>query len=43
MKPNLVSFFRYPNVGVIERGIELLLSRQLANGDFPQVIVNYLK
>lgn len=27
---------RYPNVGVIERGIELLLSRQLANGDFPQ-------
>lgn len=29
--------FRYPDIRVIERGIQVLIDRQLPNGDWPQV------
>lgn len=28
---------RYPDTGVLERGIKLLIDKQLPNGDWPQV------
>ena len=31
---------RYPDISVIEKGIRLIMSRQLPNGDFPQEMTN---
>ncbi|KAF6039422.1 LSS [Bugula neritina] len=31
---------RYPDVKVIEKGIRLIMSRQLNNGDFPQEMIS---
>lgn len=33
---------RHPDGQAIERGVQLLIDKQLPNGDWPQVILKYL-
>lgn len=33
---------RYPDIDVLERGIKVLIDKQLPNGDWPQVYLSFL-